>query len=187
MLTRLFFCFFSCSRCDILTKLVPRRVLYTADLLYLGGMNEFTRYPELRWADIDPNLHLRHSVYYDLGAYSRMEFLNENGITAEFMHQRGFGPIIFREECVFKREIRLEDKIRINLLLASSHKDFSRWTMQHQIFKNDEIVAAIITLDGAWIDVAQRKLTVPPPEVAATFDNMPRAEAFEWTEKKSKI
>ncbi|MBS1565552.1 MAG: thioesterase, partial [Bacteroidetes bacterium] len=31
-------------------------------------MNEFNRYPELRWADMDPNLHLRHSVYYDLGA-----------------------------------------------------------------------------------------------------------------------
>ena len=168
----------------ILTKLVPGGLAYTAILLYLAAMNAFTRYPELRWADIDPNLHLRHSVYYDLGAYSRIEFLNEHGITTEFMNAHHFGPIIFREECVFKREIRLSDKLRINLQLLRSYKDFSRWTMQHQIFKDNEIVAAIITLDGAWIDTVQRKLAVPPQQVCDTFEHMPRSEAFEWTEKK---
>jgi acyl-CoA thioester hydrolase len=147
-------------------------------------MNEFVRNPELRWADIDPNLHLRHSVYYDLGAYSRIEFLNANGITPEFMHQHRFGPILFREECVFKREIRLGDKLRIDLQLVKSYKDFSRWTMQHQIFKDNEIVAAVITLDGAWIDVVQRKLTAPPQKVCDTFEHMPRSGAFEWIEKK---
>ena len=148
-------------------------------------MSEFSRYPELRWADIDPNLHLRHSVYYDLGAFSRIEFLNGHGITAEFMQRHRFGPIIFREECVFKKEIRLGDKLRINLQLVKSHRDFSKWTMQHQIFKGDEIVAAVITLDGAWIDVVQRKLTAPPREVCETFEHMPHSLAFEWTEKKT--
>lgn len=169
----------------ILTKLVPPAVAYTGILLYLAAMSEFTRYPELRWSDIDPNLHLRHSVYYDLGAYCRIEFLNEHKITAEFMHRHRFGPIIFREECVFKKEIRLGDKLRIDLQLAKSYKDFSRWTMQHQIYKNDEILAAVITLEGAWIDTVQRKLTVPPPEVCETFDHMPRSDAFEWVEKKT--
>lgn len=153
-------------------------------MYYLGGMNEFSRNPELRWADIDPNLHLRHSVYYDLGATCRIEFLNEHGITTEFMREHRFGPIIFREECVFKREIRLGDKLRVDLRLVKSYKDFSRWTMQHQIFKDNEILAAVITLDGAWIDVVERKLTVPPREVFDTFEYMPRAEAFEWAEKK---
>lgn len=148
-------------------------------------MSEFTRYPELRWADIDPNLHLRHSVYYDLGAYCRIEFLNERGITAEFMHRHRFGPIIFREECVFKREIRLGDKLRIDLQLAKSYADFSRWTIQHQIYKDDEILAAVITLDGAWIDTVQRKLTMPPRDVCETFEHMPRTGAFEWIEKKT--
>ena len=169
----------------ILTKLVPGPVVYTGILFYLAVMSEFTRYPELRWSDIDPNLHLRHSVYYDLGAYSRIEFLNEHGITTEFMHRHRFGPIIFREECVFKKEIRLGDKLRIDLRLVKSNKDFSRWTMQHQIFKDGEILAAVITLDGAWIDTAQRKLAVPPREVCDTFENMPRSEAFEWIEKKT--
>ena len=98
------------------------------------------------------------------------------------MHQQHFGPILFREECVFKKEIRLEDKVIIDLKLVNARKDSSRWTMQHQIFKNDEILAAVITLDGAWIDTLQRKLLVPPPEVLQSFVLGPKVEGFAWGE-----
>ena len=145
-------------------------------------MNQFKIPVELRWADLDPNFHLRHSVYYDYGAFCRIQFLASQGITAQFMHQQHFGPILFREECVFKKEIRLSDTITIDVKLAKARKDGSRWTMQHQIFKNDEILAAVITLDGAWIDTLQRKLLVPPPEVLQSFVLGPKVEGFAWGE-----
>ena len=143
-------------------------------------MNQFNTSVEVRWADLDPNFHLRHSVYYDYGAYCRIQFLASHHITAQFMHQRHFGPIIFREECVFKKEILLADKVTIDVKLIKARKDGSRWTMQHQIFKNDEILAAVLTLDGAWIDTLKRKLTVPPQEVQVTFELGPKAAGFEW-------
>jgi len=143
-------------------------------------MNQFNVSVEVRWADLDPNFHLRHSVYYDFGAYCRIQFLAAHHITAQFMHQQHFGPIIFREECVFKKEISLADKVRIDIQLVKAKKDGSRWTMQHQIFKNDEIPAAVITLDGAWMDTVKRKLVVPPPEVQVTFELGPKAAGFEW-------
>jgi acyl-CoA thioester hydrolase len=146
-------------------------------------MNNFITPVDVRWADLDPNFHLRHSVYYDYGAYCRIQFLAAHNITAQFMHQHGFGPIIFREECVFKKEIKLEDKITIDLKLLKASHSYSRWTMQHHIFKNNEIPAAIITLDGAWIDTIKRKLTMPPPEVVNSFEMAPRPENFEWIEK----
>ena len=52
--------------------------------------------------------------------------------------------------------------------------------MRRKIVKNGGVVAAVITVDGAWIDVVQRKLTVPPESVRHVFDNMPRSEQFEW-------
>ena len=42
-------------------------------------MSEFNRMIQLRWSDLDPNFHIRHSVYYDWGAFVRVEFLNEHG------------------------------------------------------------------------------------------------------------
>jgi len=135
-------------------------------------MPPFLKSLELRWADLDPNFHLRHSVYYDFGATARIEFLAQNGITVAFMQQHHFGPVIFREECVFKKEIRLSDTITIDLTLKQSNPDFSRWTMQHTIYKNTDTVSAILTIDGAWMDTVKRKLTLPPTEVIAAFINM---------------
>ncbi len=143
-------------------------------------MSAYIKPLEIRWSDLDPNFHLRHSVYYDFGAYARISFLGEHGLTPAFMLKHQFGPIIFREECVFKREIRMGDKIAIDVELFKSRPDHSRWSIQHRITKNGDEVAAIITVDGAWMDVVQRKLTVPPDTVTHVFEKMPKAEQFVW-------
>lgn len=143
-------------------------------------MSEFSRNIQLRWSDLDPNFHIRHSVYYDWGAFVRVEFLNEYGLTAHVMQELKFGPILFREECVFRREIRSGDAIKMNLQLIRSKKDFSRWSIQHQISKEDGTVCAVLTVDGAWIDVVRRKLSSPPDKVCEVFESMPKGEEFEW-------
>jgi acyl-CoA thioester hydrolase len=146
-------------------------------------MINYSKSVEIRWADLDPNFHLRHSVYYDYGASCRIDFLEAQGVTVQFMQEHNFGPIIFREECIFKREIRLGDVITINLKLLKARQDYSRWTVQHELIKNEDTLAAIITMDGAWIDIGKRKLTVPPTEAQKAFNSMPKSELFEWIEK----
>jgi acyl-CoA thioester hydrolase len=143
-------------------------------------MSEFSRIIQLRWSDLDPNFHIRHSVYYDWGAFVRVEFLNGQGLTSHAMEELKFGPILFREECVFRKEIRSGDVIKMSLQLARSKQDFSRWTIQHQITKDDGTLCSVLTVDGAWIDVVKRKLASPPNQVFDVFSNMPKAEDFEW-------
>ena len=145
-------------------------------------MKEFIKDIQLRWSDLDPNFHLRHSIYYDWGALSRIEFFKEVGLTAHVMQQLHFGPILFREECVFKREIRDDDKITVDIRLLKARKDYSRWSLRHCIVKNGNILSAVITLDGAWIDTIHRKLTVPPPIAEKVFTEMPVDENFQWME-----
>lgn len=141
--------------------------------------NSYIKPIEVRWSDLDPNYHVRHSVYYDYGAYVRICFLGDHGITTEFFTQHHFGPILFREECVFRRELKLGDAVTIDLQLLKSRHDHSRWTIQHTIMRNNEL-AATLTMDGAWIDTLKRKLTIPPSLAHDTFESMPRAESFEW-------
>ena len=143
-------------------------------------MKEFSRIIQIRWADLDPNFHVRHSVYYDWGAFCRIEYFNEHGLSPDMMTQLQFGPILFREECVFRREIRLGDELMINLQVTRSRKDYSRWSIQHQIIKNGGTLCAALTVDGAWMNVMQRKLMTPPEKIHAIFEQMPRAEGFEW-------
>ena len=141
-------------------------------------MNVFTKEIEVRWADLDPNFHMLHSKYYDLGAYCRMAFLVENGITPALMKEYNFGPIIFREECIFRKEILFADKVTIDMRLEKMSGNCSRWSMVHEIRKNDNILAAIIKIDGAWIDTTIRKLTTPPEIVVKIFDEAPKTPDF---------
>jgi acyl-CoA thioester hydrolase len=143
-------------------------------------MNDFVRNVQIRWSDLDPNFHIRHSVYYDWGAFCRIEFLNEHGLTAEVMQELKFGPILFREECQFRREIRSGDEITMNLQILKSRSDFSRWTIQHEIKRIDGTLCALLTVDGAWMDVTRRKLATPPEKINRVFMEMPRAANFEW-------
>ena len=143
-------------------------------------MDSYIKKIELRWSDLDPNFHLRHSVYYDYGAYARISFLEEHGLTARVMGELNFGPILFREECIFRKEIRLGDAISIDLQLTKARQDQGRWSIQHRIFKNGDILAAVLTVEGAWINTIHRKLAVPPEDIAKVFNDMPRSEQFEW-------
>ncbi len=132
-------------------------------------MVPFFKQIEIRWSDLDPNFHLRHSVYYDFGAYCRLSFMNEHGLTPQVMLQHTMGPIIFREECLFKKEIKFGDAVKINLRAEKALPDFSRWTMVHEIFKNEDVLAAVVSVDGAWMDTQKRKLIVPPQLFQETF------------------
>ena len=145
-------------------------------------MESYVKHVEVRWSDLDPNFHLRHSVYYDWGAFVRMSFMMENNITPALMQQYHIGPILFREECVFKREIAFGDAVQVNLLLSAARKDISRWSMQHEVWKNGHTLAAIISIDGAWIDTHLRKLAQPPASFVSAFESIQKSAGFTWLE-----
>ena len=145
-------------------------------------MSVFVMPLQIRWSDLDPNFHLRHSVYYDWAALCRIEYLLRHGITPALMQRLQFGPIIFREEAVFRKEIKFGDALQIDLRLVKGRRDFSRWTIAHTIQKGDGTPCATVTIDGAWLHVVERKLFTPPEEVASVFRGMPVGEGVEWEE-----
>lgn len=134
----------------------------------------------LRWADFDPNFHLRHSVYYDFGAAARVAFLEAFGITYQLMSEQHFGPILFREEAVFRKEVRPGDELSINVLVTKLRRDSSRFSFRHELTRADDTLCAVMNVDGAWIDTQLRKLVVPPPAVAEALQGAARSNDFEW-------
>jgi acyl-CoA thioester hydrolase len=139
---------------------------------------------QIRWADIDANRHLRHSAYYDYGATLRMMILSENGLTTEKLEQLQIGPVLFREEAVFRREIRLEDVITVDVELLKATPDYSRWSIRHNFLKADGSLAAVINIDAAWIDMVKRKLAVPDEFMQKIFADFPKSDDFEFIVKK---
>jgi acyl-CoA thioester hydrolase len=142
-------------------------------------MIHFAEKIQVRWADIDANRHLRHSVYYDYGATMRMQTLTEAGLSTKKLEELMIGPILFREEAIFKREILFEDQIKLTVELIKATQDYGRWSLRHQFLKDDNTLAAILTVDGAWIDLNKRKLAVPDEFVRNVFDQFPKAADFQ--------
>ena len=143
-------------------------------------MQHYSKTLQIRWSDIDQNRHLRHSVYYDFGAMVRIDFLSKHGLTSTKMEELNIGPILFREEAIFRREITLEDQIDIDFEMVKACPDFSRWTLRHNFTKKDGSLAAQVVMDGAWIDIEKRKLKIPGEFVQKVFDAVPKSSDFRF-------
>ncbi|MBL7783047.1 MAG: acyl-CoA thioesterase [Saprospiraceae bacterium] len=135
----------------------------------------------LRWADMDPNFHLRHSVYYDFAATARVEFLSAHGLSTHTMIEQHVGPILFREEAIFRKEVRPGDQLYITTAISKLRHDASRFSFRHELIRErDGAVCAIMNIDGAWIDTQMRKLAVPPASIVALMEGAPKTADFVW-------
>ena len=130
-----------------------------------------------RWADMDPNGHMRHSAYADYAADQRLILLAEWGYDIKQFARLRLGPILFREETTFLKEVYIGEEIRVDSRLRSVNEDGTRWSILHTIYKADGRVAATVVVDGAWLDLDRRKLTTPPAELATAFRELPLSEA----------
>lgn len=135
----------------------------------------------LRWSDLDPNFHLRHSSYYDLAAQERIEILNHYGINIQLMQSENIGPVLFKEQCEFRREIHLTSKIHIVTKLLKMKRDGSLWVIQHEFLSDEDKLHAVIKVEGSWIDTIKRKIARPLPEVVLSgLEAFPKTEDFEY-------
>ena len=60
----------------------------------------------------------------------------------------------------------------------------SRWTMINELWKNGDVLAAIVTVDGAWLDTKLRKLAAAPEIFKTAFGLIPRTNSFHFFERK---
>lgn len=135
---------------------------------------------QLRWSDFDANFHLRHSAYYDFGAMARIHFLNQAGLTESVFRQHGFGPILFKEECTFRKEIKMGDEISIGCELLQCRPNGSRFAIRHSIVRADGTLCAELNVWGDWIDFGTRKLLHPPEWLAELMTKLPKHPDFQY-------
>lgn len=141
-------------------------------------MSKFEKEIEVRWADVDQNRHVRHSAYYDYGAFARIKFLESIGFGAKEMEKIGIGPILFKEECNFIREVKPTDTITVNVLRGPIQKGSAKWVLYHEIYNQDGVKCAHIKAQGAWMDLRERKISAPSDELADSFLQLEEGSDF---------
>ncbi|MFD2245718.1 acyl-CoA thioesterase [Pontibacter ruber] len=137
---------------------------------------------KVMWSHLDANMHMRHSAYADFAAQARIEALAELGLDLKTFQRLHIGPILFKEETSYLREVGINEHLSVTTALTKSQKDGSRWAIRHELFKEDGVKAAVILVEGAWIDTLKRKLAVLPEDLAEHFAQLPRTADFEEIE-----
>lgn len=134
----------------------------------------------IRWSDLDPNFHLRHSVFYDFAAQQRVEILSSIGLTMSKFQEMKMGPVIFREEANFRREIKMGDNITLEVYLSKMSADGTKWSFEHRFMNDAGKLMATLHVDGSWIDIVARRLYKDiPQELLQSFIDFPRTDNFE--------
>lgn len=133
---------------------------------------------QVLWSQIDANRHLRHSAYADFCAQARSNMLKSLGLSLDHFAKHKIGPILFREELIYFREVQLDEYIKVDVELTKLNLSNGRFSFKHIIYKYNGVKAAEVNVDGAWLDLAQRKLTDIPSDWYSVLQNIPKSENY---------
>jgi acyl-CoA thioester hydrolase len=103
-----------------------------------------------RWSDFDANRHMRHTAYNDYAAEVRVRYFKQQGFSLDDFAKENLGPILFKEETTFFKEIHIGEDISINLKLKAVSKNSERWKLEHHVYNETGKLAAEILVYGAW-------------------------------------
>ncbi|MGE4232850.1 MAG: acyl-CoA thioesterase [Bacteriovoracia bacterium] len=140
---------------------------------------EYSKEFEVRWADLDPNWHLKNTAYEDYAAHVRFSFLNENGFPFGKHKELKFAPVIFSQKYEYFKEIGPEQKFKMNYKIAGLSQDGRKYRLRNEVIRSDGAIAARITIDGSFLDLTTRKLRPPPNELFEIVKKLDRTDDFE--------
>jgi acyl-CoA thioester hydrolase len=130
------------------------------------------------WADMDFNSHMKNTAFLDKSADVRMMFFAEHGFPMAEFSRLKIGPAIMKDEVEYRREVGLLQEISVTLAMAGHSEDGSRFLLRNEILRTDGTLCARVTSAGGWLDLAARKLVVPPKALHDAMNLLPQTSDF---------
>jgi acyl-CoA thioester hydrolase len=142
-------------------------------------MPPFTATCEVRWADLDANGHARHTAFLDWATHCRVAAFGSQGLTMARFAELGVGPVIFREEADYLREVGGNDRITISCQFTGASPDWKHFRIRHELARGDGEHCATVVVRGSWLDLAARRVVAPPAVIVQACAALPRSPDFE--------
>ncbi|MCO4820472.1 MAG: thioesterase family protein [Flavobacteriaceae bacterium] len=144
----------------------------------------YTKQFEIRWSDIDANMHLGNSSYIDFMSHTRMSFFTDQDLGLDKMISYGLGPVVFYEHIHFFKEVRLDDHITVSLEISGHSKDGRFIKIEHNFYNSKGQNMAFSEMLFSWIDSKTRTLGVVPNELLRQIEAFPRSANFQFLSKE---
>jgi acyl-CoA thioester hydrolase len=130
------------------------------------------------WKDIDFNQHMKNTAFLEKVDDVRMMFFAENGLLINEFARLRIGPVVFKDEVEYFKEINMLEKIKISIETSGMSEDGTRFIIKNEFFRPDGKMAARITSYGTWIDLDERKVRVPPEKIQMMMKALPKADDY---------
>lgn len=130
------------------------------------------------WASMDANGHFGNSAYLDLASDARMSFFAAHGVTFRDLQRLAIGPVIRKDELEYFREVHLHETVTVTVALLGLSPDAARFTIENEMRLPNGERSAVVRSSGGWLDLKARRLVLPPSELTAVMQQMPRADGF---------
>lgn len=127
---------------------------------------------------MDFNSHMKNTAYLDKAADVRQMFLIENGFPVDEFLRLRIGPVVMKDEVEYFKEVGLQQEITVTYALAGHALDGSRFLLRHEIFRPDGNLSARVTSTGGWLNLAERKLVVPPRALLSAMNSLEKTRDF---------
>jgi len=133
---------------------------------------------QVPWAYLDAVGHMANTAYLDVCVDVRFAYFLSRGFSPADFQRFHVGPVVRRDEVDYYRELRMLQTFTVDLRLAGVSPDASRFRLVNEIRREDGELAARVTSQGGWLDLAARKLVVPPEGLARAVLDLERTEDF---------
>jgi acyl-CoA thioester hydrolase len=136
----------------------------------MSGEKGFDQSFRVGWSDLDGNAHMGNTSYLEYASDTRMLFFARHGFTVARFASEKFGPVVVRDELVYRRELRLLDEFTVDFQLAGISDDGVRFRVRNTFRNASNDVVATVTSEGVWFDLELRRPRSPPKDL----DNLMR-------------
>ncbi len=117
---------------------------------------------EVRWSDCDANNHMRHSAYADFCAHTRLGFMNQIGMNDKWLKEQRLGPVLFKEETEYFRELFMGEKVVVTLEPGEPTGSKKSIQVINTIYRENGELAAVHKAVFGWFDSEKRKVVELP-------------------------
>jgi len=132
-----------------------------------------------RWADMDFNQHMRNAAYLGVAEETRLRFLEDGGFPMAELYRRRLGPVTVEDLLTYKKELRLQERFRVDMAVAAITSDARKIKVRNRFFRNtDGVLCATVETLVLWFDLEARRTVVPPADLGQLWLGLARTEDF---------
>ncbi len=138
----------------------------------------YTKAFEIRWNDIDANMHLGNSAYIEFMSHTRMSFFTENGMGLDVMLKYALGPIVLYEHIYYFKEVNLGRPIKVSLEVFGYTENCQFVLFHHNFYNQEGKNLAHAEMLFSFINMNTRKLGEMPIEISNKIKGFPKSNNF---------